>query len=1495
VSGNTLYIADLGNYRVRQVDLGSGRIVNLAGTGEIPNNSCKSAGDNGPATLANLCGPTSVAVIGDAVFIADTFNHKIRRVAAGVITTFAGSGNYGGEGDGGPAVAATLASPRVVAAGRDGSLYIADTENGRVRRVQGGTISAVPGASGFRVLAGLAFDRDGILLASDRDQHLVRRVLASGTSEIIAGSRDFGNGRSASAALVRTPRGLALDSATPPNLYVTDDGANQVRRFRPGAPINVFAGNGSEDVSGDGGRAVDAGLRYPRGLVFDSSGAAFLADTYNHKIRRIGVDGAIAAFAGTGDGSFAGDGGPALSARLYAPSDVAVSGGNLYIADEGNHRVRVVASGQISTFAGAGTSGFGGDNGPAAQALLSSPRGLAIDAEGSVYISDSGNHRIRRVSRAGVITTYAGTGVCGFSGDNGPAASAQICAPGRIAIQGGFVYFTDTEGNRVRRVDPSGTIVSIAGTGVRGYAGDRGPATASRLSAPFGIAVDALGTVYIADTGNERVRALAPALSASGSELSFQHDPASAAAPAPQTFQVSASREGTEFTLTPVSQGGWLRVSANRSTTPATATVSVSPAGLATGSYTGRISIAAAGHANSPLGVDVFLSVRSPLTVSALPDSLSFEYQSGDLNPLPKNVVVPTSDGTPCSFTATPSSPGNWLQINPASGTTPGPISVSVNPANLAAGTHQGFVTVAAPCARNSPISLPVTLVYTSRPSIRLASDQLTFIHSAGSAAPAPQDAFILSSGSRLTFTAAATVASPAGGRWLRVTPAGGATPARLSVSVDPSGLAAGTYAGAIAITSPDASQASQSLPVTFVIQPARPDRLTASPEGVAFSVTQSSGVQSRRLTLSNSSVNPAGFRATASTASGGDWLGVTPPAGTVAAAGTDIVTIAVSPAGLAAGTYSGTVTIADTATGGGVRTVPVTLNVGRTQQLMDLSVTALAFTAVVDGGNDPPQSFAVLNLGQGSMNWTASANLLSEGNWLSVTPTSGRTDAGVLPAPRVAVSVNKSGLAPGTYHGRIRVSSEGADNSPQFTTVVLNVLPRGSNPGPRVQPAGLVFTSTVGLTQQTTTVTNLTGSPLRYRSSRLTDDGADWIDATPAEATVEAGQSMAIAIRPRLEVLPAGTRRGVVTLLFSDGNVRNISLLAVQPASAPAAGRGAAGCTPTRLLPLITSLYAGIGGGTGYLPALEVRSVDDCGDPTSSGEMTATLSPEQLVLGLKLVGSGRWERDWQPGAASSKVAVKAAAEGLAGEVELNLGPSAPATSPVLSSGGVLSGASFARNRPTAPGAFISIFGLQLADRLITRDGPPYPLELGDTSVSMGDVRLPLQAVSPTQINAIVPYGIRTGVSQPVIVQRGRTQTAPDSVLVAAAQPAVFTVNQKGDGQGAITDAGYRLVNAGNPTKAGDTVIIFCTGLGEVDPAVASGAAAAGLARTRNPVTVSIGGRDARVDYAGLTPGFAGLYQVNAVVPDGVAPSDAVEVVLRVAGQLSSPVTMAIR
>ena len=513
VHGTTLYVGDgEGTNVVRALDLTTGQQRIVAGTTAGPRR------DNVPATTSVLSEPVALAT--DAagnLYIAE--GGLVRKLATdGIISTVAGSFTYKGVpgGDGGPATGARI-DPQDVAVDAAGNLYIADYFGHRVRKVDSaGIITTVAGtgAAGFSGDGGpataaqihrpygVAVDGLGNLYIADSFNYRIRKVDTAGTITTFAGTggkSSTGDGGPATAATLADPRDIAFDRDG--NVYIADTYGYQLRRVDPSGTITTFAGNGQWGTAGDGGLALSAQL-LAFDLAFDAAGNLYVADSWLDKVRRIDRQGVITRVAGNGFTHFSGDGGPALDAQIHGIQRLAIDpvSGRLAFADTGSKRVRTIdAAGVVSTiYTGDGYDFW----------LFS---GLAYDPWGNLYVGERG--RIRRIDRTGAVTTVAGTGADGFSGDGGLATFAKIGSPSSLTFDRvGNLYFTDVGSARIRKVSTLGIITTVAGSGVTGLSGDGGPATAAKIWPWYGaeVAVDEAGNLYLADSYNDRIRKVDP-------------------------------------------------------------------------------------------------------------------------------------------------------------------------------------------------------------------------------------------------------------------------------------------------------------------------------------------------------------------------------------------------------------------------------------------------------------------------------------------------------------------------------------------------------------------------------------------------------------------------------------------------------------------------------------------------------------------------------------------------------------------------------------------------------------------------------------------------------------------------------------------------------------------------------------------------------------------------------------------------------------------------
>ena len=553
-SAGNLYISDFLMNRIRKVTPG-GTISTYAGTG-----ICGYNGENIGSSRAMLCYPNGLAIdaAGDLIVADGTL--RIRKITpAGTVTTIAGNGINGYTGDGGPALKAEIGQPFQLAYDTAGNLYFDQVGQCVVRKISTtGIITTIAGTgtcgyNGDGILAtsaklnfprGVAVDSSGNVYIGDTLNHRVRKVTPAGIISTFAGTGTggfSGDGGLATNANIGSPRGLVIHNGA---LYISNAGRCRTRAVNLATNvINTYAGSFC-GYDGDNHSLLATAFQGPYTL-FDSAGNPVFDDPFNARVRK-----ATAGIVNTIAGGYLGDGGAATSAAFVFPEALAFDkSNNLYVADWTGNRIRKVTAGTMSTIAGTGVSGYSGDGGPGVNALLNGPQGITLDSSGNVFFADSSNAVIRKIDTAGNVSTFAANAnfnfllqmatdtannlyvadygacvvwkitpsavvsivagvlnTCGYNGDGIVATTARLNGPYSVAVNAsGDLFIADNTNNRIREVNTSGMIGTIAGNGTCGYTGDGGPATAAEICSPFGVAVATSGTIYLSDA-NSRVR-----------------------------------------------------------------------------------------------------------------------------------------------------------------------------------------------------------------------------------------------------------------------------------------------------------------------------------------------------------------------------------------------------------------------------------------------------------------------------------------------------------------------------------------------------------------------------------------------------------------------------------------------------------------------------------------------------------------------------------------------------------------------------------------------------------------------------------------------------------------------------------------------------------------------------------------------------------------------------------------------------------------------------
>lgn len=1400
------------------------------------------SGNGKPAATVPLTSVFGIATdkAGNVYSVAQS-SLVIKITVDGVLHVLAGNGITGESGDGGPAVDAALSFPNNIAVDDSGTVYVSNGD-GNIRRISAsGEIDTFPvsGTPNITALApGLAAGADGSLYIASTG--LVQRVFPNGTVQTVVGHGDTCNvgqvpvtpcgNIDGQPALSVSPDIYAVAISPSGELYIAETPLNRIDRIGADGIVHTLTQSFSQ----------------PYGIAFDAAGNLYVAESsYISEVSAAGNK--------------------TILAPAYLPVGVAVGPtGNVYYTYENAYLGGEIGilphGGSSSIYAGLNAVPDPHDGGLAVNGLLNFPRGVSVDSSGAVYIADTYHNRIRKVS-SGAISTIAGNGQYADSGDGGPATQASLAWPLDIARDGaGNLYVADVFA--VRKI--SGGIISTIN---------------NITTSPCAVAVDSIGNLFVGSSNSYIVQ------------------------------KVDASGAVTTFAGT----GKQWQFGSGVSNRPATSIALNAPCALAVdnqnnlyiGDYNGpdlirkvtpdgTLTTIAGGGTSAADGVPALsASLDAPISVAV--DSAGNVYFGSlgqyKVRKLGLDGLITTITGTGSSGFSGDGGPAIAAAIS-------GPFGIAVD------GAGDLFI---ADSSNNR-----IREVLASPPGVSVTPPQLTFSAASGGAPSAAQTLSLTSPVEGLGFTA--TVPNDA--TWLQVNPNSGAAPRLIQVVADPTNLPQSStpYQASITINSPNGNPPSFSVPVSFTVGPGQPPTLAINKTNLSFPFSRQGSSRSQTVLVSNAGGGTLSFTASSSTSIPGNWLSVSPASGQALPATPAALTVTANPAGLSPGTYAGTVTVS---AGAETQNIPVTMTISALNQAILLSQTGLSFVGVSQGGVLPPQTFGVLNIGTGVVNWTVfTSTLPSGGTWLQVTPAGGSTDAAADTVPTVQVSVDAASLQPGTYYGLVQVDAPGAANTPQVVTVVVQVLPSGSPIGAAIQPAELLFTTAAGADSpgsQNLFVYNVAAAAKSFYSSVAADQGLT-LTTLPTDATLDPQQPTQVVVQPFTNGLAPGVYNGVITLQFSDGNVLSASIRVIVAAAGTNGASSAisrnhaarkfdtsAACAPTKLVLASNTLAQSYAVPVGFPVGLEVNVKDDCGNALTSGSVTASFSNGDPELQLQSLKNGFWNSTWQTNNASSStvtITLQAnAAEGqLQGKSVVNTSLTATTDQPLFALEGVVSAAGLQRFVPIAPGSIISIYGTNLAGNTRTATSLPLPIQLVDTTVFMAGLPLPLFYASDKQVNAQVPFTIAPNATYQLVVTRGNTLSLPVGVDVAPSQPAVFTDTSVAANQGVIVVVrGKEQFEAkpASPASPGDTIMIFCAGLGVVNPPVAAGALANGQPTVNVPM-VTIGGLNAAVNFSGLAPGYVGLYQINAVVPQGVPSGNAVPVTINIAGQISPQVAMAI-
>jgi sugar lactone lactonase YvrE len=1455
--GNDLYIADSNNNRIRRIR--NGVVSTVAGTGEGG-----FAGDGGLATQARLRDPKGVGADQRGnLLINDVGNGRIRKLdlTTGIVTTIAGAGSSVPNGDGGPALGSFILSASGVWMENNGTLLVADAGRNRIRAIdRNGLVSTWAGSGEEGTLAGdlgplsgarfwapvrIVSDRRGTYYIVDRDNNRIRRVNPQGIVSTFAGSTrgNSGDDGPATSAQFNRMRSAAVHPLSN-ELYIADSENHCIRRVDLSGIVRRVAGTcGTSGFSGDGGDARSARMNLPSDLVFDSKGVLYVADSDNNRVRKIDNNGIITNYAGDGrvvwievmgenrNNPRLGYGGPALNAAVGSPQAVTVDkNDHLYIV--ATHNVTRVdpATGIITLLGGDGTYQFRGDGGPANRASLNNTTGIAVDSDLNVYLADQNNARIRMITTTSATTTVT-------IRTNPPGL--RVLVDGQEVADGQQIGWIPNSSHQLsaNRVVGSGNTRHVfaswstgsqdlstqvrAGTGTAVYTANFTPQHKLTLGVNGAGVVDANPPSEDGGYYNEgTVVQLTPAALADWSFAGFSGDvngmdggsvtmsaprrvvaefaapkPELSVTPAQLTFQlqeggpapaeqlITVASTGSPLGFAATASAGFLRLDGAQNTTPAVIRVNINATGLTAGTHQANVTITSSDAASITIPVTVVVApapVRPTLQVT--PTVMDINVSAADQSVA--RFIQASSSGDPLRLGWGVRTGAQWLVIRPENtSTTPAMFRLDVLPRGLPPGSHSGRIEITSPDSSNPSQVVLVNLTIEPEAPKQLfpSSQKISFEYrrkrqGPGSSSP-PQQLDVTSNQSGLRFFARAAVSAPV--PWLSVRSSDGSAnpsaPGSLIITANGEGLEPGMHEGSVELRLEQSGDVIARVPVLLEVVAPAPVTLTSDRPDVRFDLPSGSTPQSVIWRIQNNGDEPVELSVSSSEESSA-WLRVSGARTSASAENPGLILVGADTSSLSPGTYAGTVIAG---AGETQLRLPVVLTVNPSNR--KLVAAERSVRMVAKSGQSAGRFLDLLVDGQGSANWTATASTEKGGNWLSLNPSSGSV-AGNQPQ---RATILASSLPAGTYTGRIRISSDQASNVEE---VVVNLEVSASKDAPPdVDRAGIILVAQPGGGETNRVTVEAFYSKMAGRDMSISVQPPSWLRVSSNSVRLSSTVGLAtFQIYASPAGLAVGVHQGTVMLTFADGQTSSIRVVLVVAAAGNAAPSvlskstkpAVDGCSPANY----TSVFAnpqGLGVQIGEAARTEFVVVNNCGQLLTGGAVSNSFSSGDRPVDLVSVGDGIWRASWTPRVGvESPIAVQLDVVGPAGAL--------PVESPRLvtfltgqSQAPILDrGVPFATpgqrdlSLAVAPGGRVIIRGERLSDSKIQSTSPV--LQLGNTRVTLGGVPMEILSVSPTEIEALIPAGgLTQHVAHPLIVTRGTELSAPEMLSVADSWPTI--------------------------------------------------------------------------------------------------------------------------